>query len=342
MDLERPDLSDVEDEVVAYIEALEMALLNQGEGDKEVAGRGEVEPSEPETTLQIMTMSQMGVVKRTARHWYGRQKRAGMGVYDLQVDEPDMPDLLVQADVEAEIILFSNLGRTFRVPVSVLSEGEVRDKGEVWPWPLAPLAGERVAAVLPANSDLPYVTLVSERGWVKRIRAEYVSAKMVQGNRFHDLKDGGEVAAVAWTGGDDIFIASRNGLGIRFPASRIPTRGCLGIRLDLDDRVVGVAGVNEDSGVFLISENGKGTIRLMSGFRQNQSPGAKGKVVIKTDRLVMAAEAEGRDDIFLISQTGKMIRFNADDIPAKTGVVQGVICMALRNDEVAAGLVIKG
>jgi DNA gyrase/topoisomerase IV subunit A len=106
------------------------------------------------------------------------------------------------------------------------------------------------------------------------------------------------------------------------------------MRVDVTDRVVGVASVTEASGVLLISDDGKGTIRLMSGFGANKAPGAGGKVAIKSDRLVGGAAVTALDDIFLISRQGKLIRFLADDIPPKEGVVQGVNCMNLRHDEV--------
>ena len=42
------------------------------------------------------------------------------------------------------------------------------------------------------------------------------------------------------------------------------------------------------------------------------------------------------NDLLAISELGKIIRFAADEVPAKEGVVQGVACMTLRADEVAA------
>ena len=43
-----------------------------------------------------------------------------------------------------------------------------------------------------------------------------------------------------------------------------------------------------------------------------------------------------KDDIFILAQGGKMIRFKASEVPPKTGVVQGVNCMEVRNDVVTA------
>ena len=42
------------------------------------------------------------------------------------------------------------------------------------------------------------------------------------------------------------------------------------------------------------------------------------------------------DDLFVISRSSKIIRFAAADVPSKDGIVQGVHCMALRNDDCAA------
>ena len=89
-------------------------------------------------------------------------------------------------------------------------------------------------------------------------------------------------------------------------------------------------------GFLLLGADGKGTVRLMSGFRQNKAPGAGGKQALKTDRLVGAVAVAQNDDVFIISEQSKMIRFAAAEIPPKEGVVQGVNCMALRHDEVAA------
>ena len=86
----------------------------------------------------------------------------------------------------------------------------------------------------------------------------------------------------------------------------------------------------------MMQPHGKGTIRLLEGFRANKAPGAAGKVAIKTDALVAALGVAETADLFLISETGKIIRFQAEEIPAKTGVVQGVNCMNLRNDVVTA------
>ena len=179
--------------------------------------------------------------------------------------------------------------------------------------------------------------VLSERGYVRLLRHNYVGEKMRPGTPLFDVGRFGAVAAGCWTTGEDeLFITTRSGKGIRFREKMVHANGSLGIRLDRHDDVVAITGVTEESGVMMIGADGKGTIRMMSGFAANKAPGSGGKTAIKTDQLIGAAAIHNSDDIFAISRLSKLIRFQAIEIPSKTGVVQGVNCMSLRSDEVTA------
>ncbi len=114
MHLERPDLGQTAPVVRAYIEALE----------------AELEPSEPPATLNVITASAAGVAKRTPRHLYGRQRRGGMGIFDLDTSEDDPPACLTIADESQKLLLFTTLARAFELPVNALPESPVRARGE--------------------------------------------------------------------------------------------------------------------------------------------------------------------------------------------------------------------
>src|SRR5262245_57083648 len=145
MDVERPDLSDVDEAVVEYIEALEAELLRLQATVERPAGRlagvaqregrpveVEAEPvfAEPPTTLNVITITKSGLAKRTPRHWYGRQRRAGMGVFGLDTNEDDPPAHLLVADEGGAVLLFTNLGRAFRLPVREITETAVAGRGQ--------------------------------------------------------------------------------------------------------------------------------------------------------------------------------------------------------------------
>lgn len=331
---ERPDLSDIPADVVAYIEALEARLQERGEGTR--SNRPAALPDELPTTKVIVTISHDGIAKRTPRHLYGRQRRGGMGIFDLDVPADDSPAQLAHADAEDTLILLTDDGRVFRLPLSSLPESPVRARGQALRDLLPLRPNERIAGALPEGGG-QYVILLSKRGWVRRVQAAYLGKNLIPGTAFHDLKEGGPLVAACWSAGaGDLFLASREGKGIRFMERQVPVRGCLGIRLDPTDEAVAVAAVGPEGGVFLLGEDGQGTVRLMSGFSANKAPGAGGKVAMKSDRVVGAARVGVNDELFVISRLGKLIRFAAEEIPFKEGGVQGVACMSLRADEAVA------
>jgi DNA gyrase subunit A len=339
MSIERPDLSGVDPQILAYIESLEAELTQFREGSRShgrLTATEPAEPSEPPTTICLVTMSKSGAIKRTYRHFYTRQRRGGMGIFDLDTPEDDPPTFMTLADEDADLLFITDFGRGYRLPVTALPASQIRERGQDLSILLNMQPDESVRVVLPAK-DEGYVAVLSERGYVRLLRHNYLGKKMRPGTPLFDAGRFGPVAAGSWTTGEDeLFIVTKSGKGIRFREKMVHANGSLGIRLERGDDVVAVAGVTEESGVLMIGADGKGTIRLMEGFAENKAPGSGGKTAMKTDHLIGAMTVKDSDDIFVISRLSKVIRFQAVEIPPKTGVVQGVNCMALRADEVTA------
>jgi DNA gyrase subunit A len=337
--MERPDLTDIPEDIVQYIEFLEMSLQqrNTRKSQSDSGVDEEIfEPAELPGTQNVITLTAAGIGKRSPRHLYSRQRRGGMGIFDLEAPEGDSPALLAIVEETDALLLFTNQGRAFRLEVSQLPLVDVRSKGTNLAERLQLRPGEYFVAALPATEGV-YVALASERGWVRRVRSSYFTNRMLQGTSFHNVQEGGYLASACWTNGRRrLFMATVGGQGIRFDENQVPNRGCLGMRVSLDDKLVAVCATDDDAGLFLIGADGKGTIRLMEGFRQNKALGAGGKVVMKTHNLIAACDVENGDDLLAITRQGKIIRFAADEVPSKAGVVQGVNCVNLRADEVAA------
>jgi len=341
MEIERPNLDTVDPAVRAYIEALEAELeqLRQGKRQARASGASSAdsaEPCEPPTTINVVTVNRSGSIKRTPRHLYSRQRRGGMGVFDLQTAEDDPPALLTLADESESLIVITDRARAFRLSLKTLAESPVNNRGQPLTTLLGLNDGERPAILL-ADQSGAYVAILSQRGHVHWMAGHLLGEKLLPGTILYETKKLGSPVAACWTPGDsDLFVTTHAGQAIRFSARQVPMRGCLGIRLERDDAAVAITAVSEDSGVFLLGADGKGTVRLMSGFRANKSPGGGGKVALKTDHLIGAVTVSEGSDVFAISRLGKIIRFQTIEVPPKEGAVQGVSCMALRADEVVA------
>ncbi len=349
----RPDLNQLDPEVRAYIEALEAELehlrapakrsarsIQPSEVDDMLPSDTEIlEPAEPPTTINVISATASGVAKRTPRHLYHRQRRGGMGIFDIETADDEPPAILAVADEQQNLLLLTRMGRAFRLPTSAIAETPVRGRGTsiLTKFNLTP--DEPFVAILPEQAT-GYLALASQSGMVRLLRHHVFGEYMKPGAALYDLRSFGPLAAACWTTGDsDLFIATRQGRAIRFPEKQVPPQGTLGIRLSEHDTVVGVTAVHDDSGVFMLSADGRGTIRLMQGFAANKAPGTGGKNAIATDQLVGICNVDEYQDVMIITKLSKIIRFRVEEIPPKDGVVQGVFCISLRADEPVATVV---
>lgn len=362
-----PDLSTLSPAVRAYIETLQAenrslrADLEQARSGRRPAPtaalrvsaprpsageRAEPEPLNlpaiqysPDTML--ITLSGQGLLKRTPLNAYGKQRRGGMGVYDIKLKDDDAPAFLLTALASETLVVVTTRCRTFRVPVSTLRLGEVRDRGESLAERLRLTEGEKIGAVLAVNdaneSDRPWVLLGAATGVVRRLRRNVIGPNLADGTILYDPKDGGAPTVMCLSRGDgDLFLASNTGLGIRFEEKLVSHRGTRGIRLTPQERLVGLAPLSADGSVLLVSADGQGVRRPMESFAASKTLGGQGKIAIKTDSLVTALSVSDADEVLCISAFAKLIRFEAAEVPPRTSVAQGVNVMELRGDRVAA------
>lgn len=341
----KPDLSKSPAEIRTYIEALENEIerLNfelshayheddQARDSQESTINANIHLLEAPTTISLITFTKNGYAKRSFRHLYSRQRRGGMGIFDMETTEEDPPVMLTLADEDQELLLITNLGRAFRVPVQQINEAQVRSRGFSIIDKLGLAKGED-PAVLITDQAQGYLALASQSGMVRLLRHHVFGAYMKPGTSLFDYRSFGLLATACWCPNEgDLFVATKTGRAIRFNQRVVPPAGTQAIRLVDGDEVIGITSVNDESGVFLLGADGKGTIRLMSGFGANKAPGAGGKIALKTDHLICATSVDEQEDIFIITRLSKIIRFGVDEVPAKDGVVQGVNCISLRSD----------
>ncbi len=332
---DRPNLTGLPADVLAYIEALEQELDARTAAPpvrSDPRTEAIFEPSEAPGSAQIITISAAGLAKRTARYLYGRQRRSGMGIFDLETPENDPPAFLVAADESDTLILITDQGRAFPLAVQEILATPIRSRGRsiIEQLPLRP--AERLALVIPDQQGA-FLCLVSKRGQVKRIAAHYLGRSLNAGAVIHDPREGGIPSAACWSNGSsELLIATHQGRAIRFPERLVPVRGCLGLRVEPDDGVTAVAAAPTGGSIFMLADDGKGALRAIETFAANKSPGSGGKTLMKSDALVAMLAVTPAHDLFLLSRLGKLIRFQASDVPPKEGPVQGVNCMALRAD----------
>jgi DNA gyrase subunit A len=311
--------------------------------------RDEVAPPVPTIrypdTVMVLTISSRGLAKRTSMNEYTAQRRGGMGVFDLLSTRDDPVAHLLVTQASASLLILSNRGRAFRIPVDTVPLAEVRGRGGSLPERLMFTSDEAIGCILALDDerdDRSNLLIITSSGLVRAVHRTYVGPRLQPGTLLSDPKRGGApVAMTLSNGASDVLIALRTGLAYRFDERLIRREGTRGIQTSPDDTVAGIVAVSGDEDeVLLVTSDGQGTRRQMAGFSANKTPGGQGKVLMKTEALAgMARVAEG-DEVLAISAFAKIIRFAAGEVPAKSGPVQGVSVLDTRGDSLVAVAII--
>ena len=292
-------------------------------------------------SLMLITVSAAGQAKRTAINRYGRQRRGGIGVYDLRTAETDEASFLAVADRADALLLLTAGGRVYRVAVADIPETtDPRSRGEDILTTAGVEDGDKLAAIQPLSEadQQRYVLLGSQSGFIKRMRGHYFGASFEPGRVVLDPRQTGSPAcAMCLSGGTaDVLMVSRGGMATRFNISVAPLQAAPGIKPRPGDSLAGLTAIHEDDAVFVVTEDGLGTRRLMEGFAANKAPGAAGKIIMKSEVVAGIVCAPDSADIVVLTRFSKIIRFTSEEVPAKTAPVQGVDIVELRGDIVTA------
>ena len=130
--MQRPDLTNIDPEIVQYIQYLEKQLgvrPNSESAQLDAVKLSEPLPPEPPTTTCVVTMCQSGLVKKTFRHLYTRQHRGGMGVFGIDVDPPDYPRVLANLQPNQTLLMLTNKARVFRLQLQSLEPVVIKYPG---------------------------------------------------------------------------------------------------------------------------------------------------------------------------------------------------------------------
>ena len=297
----------------------------------------------------VVTVSHSGYIKRNPVSLYKSQHRGGRGKVGMGTKEEDFVEKIFIASTHAYILIFTKQGRLYWLKVYQLPQAGRAAKGKAIVNLINISGGERIATVVPVRefSDGKSLVMATKKGIVKKTALGAYSNPRAGGIIAITIDESDELINVQLTTGDqDIFLGTRKGKAIRFKETDIRStgrtaRGVRGIMTDADDAVVGMEIPREGSSILTISENGFGKKTAVAKYRL-QNRGGKGIINFKTVRRVGYVsgilQVSGDEDVILISDTGKIIRLKAEEVPLIHRVTQGVKLIDLEPEERLVGL----
>jgi DNA gyrase subunit A len=269
----------------------------------------------------VVTVSNLGYIKRLPVSTYRKQRRGGRGISGMDTKEEDFVKDLFVASSHEYILFFTNRGRLYWRKVHELPKASRTARGRAIVNVLDLGEGERVTAYMNVREhdhEDRIVLMVTRQGVVKKTTLKAFSNVRLAGIIAMDLdKDDELVDVVMTSGNDNILIATRQGMAIRFPEKDVrpmgrTARGVIGIKLGKeDDEVIGVSLAHDDHTVLSVTENGYGKRTLVGEYRLQHRSG-HGIINIKTTdrngRVVAMLTVDDDDDIVLVATDGVVIR----------------------------------
>ena len=316
------------------IERLDALVKKYGDARRTELTHIDIKPSEKEIAEVVpedcvIVMTQAGNIKRVPKNSFKAQRRNGKGVKT----QDDILLGVISTNTVDTLMLFTDKGKMYRLVVDNVPVGTNAGKG-VGIGSLIPIdADETVIAVtsLYRKTNAKYVVFITKNGLIKKTALEeYTSTKRTTGIIAIKIKEGDSIANVTFLDTEDLFLVTKQGIGIHFSTVDIAaigrnTSGVKGIKLgEGDEVVVGLPLHSNEDTLAIFSNKGTGK-RMKLTEIPKQGRGGKG-VKISEDTIGGAAMVDDTDTVLVIGRPNS-ICISAKDMPilSRTAVGNAII-----------------
>jgi DNA gyrase subunit A len=209
-----------------------------------------------------VTVSHQGYLKRTPISIYRQQRRGGTGRMGMKTREEDFVAQLIVDSTHAYLLCFTNTGRVYWLKVYEIPDVGAAGKGKSMQSLLNLQPGENVRTILPVRDleeEGKFIFFATRNGIVKKTPLKDFSNVMARGIIAIAIDaDDDLISADLTNGKQTIFLATREGMAIRFEEEYDPERnrglrpmgrnaaGNKGISLKKGDYVIGAAITSSD------------------------------------------------------------------------------------------------
>ena len=211
----------------------ELTKLAETYGDER---RTEITSDEGEFTIEdliaqedmVVTVSHSGYIKRTSVSTYRKQRRGGRGLNGQGLKDEDFVELLFIASTHDYILIFTEDGRCFWLKVHEIPQAGRAAKGKPIVNLINVTADTKVSAMVPVREfrDDQFLLFVTKGGTVKKTALSQYANPRSTGIKAIKIEADDELMDVQVTSGtNDIVLATRHGLSIRFHEADVREMG---------------------------------------------------------------------------------------------------------------------
>lgn len=295
----------------------------------------------------VVTITHRGYIKRVASKQYEKQKRGGKGKLAVTVYEDDFIEKFFIANTHDTLMFVTNKGQLYWLKVYKIPEASRTAKGKAVVNLINLELDEQIMAIIPTTDfgEEKSLAFFTKLGLIKRTRLSEFKNIRQKGVRAIKLDDDDELvtACIMHPCHENILIATKNGMCVRFEASQVReigrvARGVRGIRFkEEDDFVIGANLLeNENQEILSLSSKGIAKRTIAEQFRLTRRA-SKGvicmKLTKKTGDLVSIMIVDEERDLMALTSSGKMIRVDMQSIRKAGRNTSGVIVVKVDSDD---------
>jgi DNA gyrase subunit A len=191
-------------------------------------------------------------------------------------------------------------------------------------------------------SEDQFLVMCTRRGQVVKNSLDLYSNPRKVGIKAINIAEDDELISVRLTDGNhELFIATRNGMAVRFKESDVRPMGRFvggvrGVRLEGDDEVIGMVALRPASMILTVCEKGYGKRTQAAEYRLTKR-GGKGVINIRTTdrngRVIAVLDVIESDELIMISHHGQTIRSGVADMRVISRATQGVRLIDLEEED---------
>jgi DNA gyrase subunit A len=299
----------------------------------------------------VITISHTGYIKRQEISSYRAQRRGGKGVIGAKTKEDDFIEHLFIANTHAYLLFLTDKGRCYWLKVHEIEQAGRTAKGRPLVNHLEGMSrDERVQAVVAVKTfdDNHFLVCATKKGLIKKtVLSAYGNVRKAGINAVLLEDDDALIEAIITDGTQDIILAKKKGLAIRFHEDEVRAMGrtAYGVKSvtldDETDEVVSMVGVKRQATLLAVTEHGYGKRSEIAEYRVSHR-GGKGIITIKTTErngnVVAVKEVVDGDELMIMTKQGQLIRIPVAGISVLGRNTQGVRLVNLAESEQSGNL----
>ena len=257
----------------------------------------------------VFTLSHLNYIKRTALMTYKSQKRGGRGIMGMNTREEDFVKDLFLGSTHDYILFFTNKGRVYRLKGYEVPEAGRTARGNAIVNLIEISAGETITAMIPVKEFTKdsYLVMITKDGIIKKTDMMSFANIRKGGLTAVSLKEEDSLISVLVTNGqDEIFVATRNGMGIKFHEQDVRP---------MSRQAIGVKAITLKQNDYVVS-----AVKGIAGL------------------LTVVLVIDEKEELMLITSEGVIIRLRGNEISTFNRVSQGVKLINLNENVSVVGI----